>query len=54
VDLRAKIGQHVYIIGKCTLLMNSQIFNWTNEVWLREKLPLGSSGSKILATSESS
>jgi hypothetical protein len=52
-NLRAKITHQIYIIGKCKFPMESQILNWTNRACFREELPLGSFGSKELATSES-
>jgi hypothetical protein len=52
--LRAKIALQNYNIGKCTFLVNSQILNWANKPCFREELPLGSLGSKKLATSDSS
>jgi hypothetical protein len=53
-DLKAKIAQQVYVIGNCKFLVDSQILNLTNKACFREELPLGSLGSKKLATSESS
>jgi hypothetical protein len=53
-NVRAKIAQQINVIGKCKLLVDSQIFNWLNKACFSEKLLLGSSGSKKLATSESS
>jgi hypothetical protein len=52
--LRAKIAQQNYTIGKYKFLVNSQILNWTIQACFRKELPLGSLGSKKLATSESS
>jgi hypothetical protein len=51
---RAKVAQQNCIIGKGKFLAKFQIFKWTNKACVREKLPLGSLGSKQLATSESS
>jgi hypothetical protein len=52
--LRAKFAQQIDIIEKCKFLVHSQILNWTNKACFMEQIPLGSSGSKKLATSESS
>jgi hypothetical protein len=49
--LRAKIVQQIYIIMKHKFLVESQILNWTSKAHFREELPLGSLGSKKLATS---
>jgi hypothetical protein len=53
-SLRVSIVQQANIIGKCKFLVNSQSLNWTNKACFREELPLGSLGSKKLATPESS
>jgi hypothetical protein len=52
--LWARIAQKINIIWKCEFLVNSQSLNWANMACFREKLPLGSLGSKKLATPESS
>jgi hypothetical protein len=51
---KAKIAQQIYIVGNCKFLVNSQILNWTNTAYFREKLPVATSGSKKLAAWESS
>jgi hypothetical protein len=52
--LRAKVAQQIYITAKCKFLIVSKFFNWTNKTCFGEEFPLGSLGSKKLATSESS
>jgi hypothetical protein len=53
-SLRARIAQQVNIIGESNFLVNSKFLNRTNKACFREELPLGSFGSKKLATPESS
>jgi hypothetical protein len=47
---RVRIVQQVNIFWNCKFLVNSQSLNWNNKACFREELPLGSLGSKKLAT----
>jgi hypothetical protein len=45
-NVKVKIAGQIYIFGECKFLVDSQILNWTNKACFREKLHLGSLGSK--------